>query len=345
MRHSRIRGESPSYYHCVSRVVDRRHIFGIAEKEHFVDQMRKLETFLGLRVVTYAVMSNHFHLLIEEPDLAGLTPLTRETLLPHLSHLYSVAQVEEVRQELDRAICSSDPTWERQILDRYERRRGDVSIFMKELKQRFSIWHNRRMGRTGTLWEERYKSVLVEGSPMALMTVAAYIDLNPFRAGLVDRVEDYRWCGYAAAVAGEERARAGLGRILDDSPRVGGEEYERHWESAAPLYRLWLYDQGEERELAGEESPARPVRRGFSREEVEAELRRGGTLTLKQVIRHRVRYLIDGGVLGSAAFVEEVFMRNRKSFGLKRKSGARPMRHADWGNLCVLRDLRRNPVG
>ena len=54
---------------------------------------------------------------------------------------------------------------------------------MKELKQRFSRWHNRRVGRKGPVWEDRYKSVQVEDDETALRTIAAYIDLNPVRAG------------------------------------------------------------------------------------------------------------------------------------------------------------------
>jgi putative transposase len=71
MRQARIRGQGLSYYHVISRVVDRRFILGDEEREHFVVLMRKLEAFLGLRVVTYVVMSNHFHLLIEEPNFWG----------------------------------------------------------------------------------------------------------------------------------------------------------------------------------------------------------------------------------------------------------------------------------
>ena len=54
----------------------------------------------------------------------------------------------------------------------------------KELKQRFSRWYNKRMERFGTLWAERFTSVVVEDSTAALRTVAAYIDLNPIRAEL-----------------------------------------------------------------------------------------------------------------------------------------------------------------
>ena len=62
----------------------------------------------------------------------------------------------------------------------------DVSGYLQRLKQRFTQWFNRRKGRRGVLWEERFKSVLVEGSGDPLSTMAAYIDLNPVRAGLVD---------------------------------------------------------------------------------------------------------------------------------------------------------------
>ena len=345
MRQARIRGEGLSYYHCLSRVVDRRFILGDEEREFIVALMRKLEAFLGLRVVTYAVMSNHFHLLIEEPDRDETPPLDRATLLRRLGFLYDRFTVESVRQELDRAAASGNRAWEAEILARYERRMGDVSIFMKEFKQRFTQWYNRRMGRKGTLWEERFKSVLVEGDEKALMTVAAYIDLNAVRAGMVERVEDYRWCGYASAVAGNRWAREGLGRILRHSPLVSGEDWETNWEATAPVYRLWLYDQGEAPEVEDEEGKIRMVRKGFRSAEVEAERTRGGKMPLRQVIRLRVRYFTDGAVLGGAAFVESVYARHRERYGLKRKTGARPMEEADWEGLCVLRDLKHDRIG
>jgi len=85
-----------------------------------------------------------------------------------------------------------------------------VSEFMKEFKQRFSKWYNIRHQRFGTLWAERFRSVLVEDQPGVLETVSAYIDLNAVRAGLVEDPKDYRHCGYAAAVGGDGKARSGL---------------------------------------------------------------------------------------------------------------------------------------
>ena len=58
--------------------------------------------------------------------------------------------------------------------------------------QRFTMWYNHNYGRVGTLWSERFKSTLVEGKRFTLQIVAAYIDLNPVRAGIVRDPKQYR---------------------------------------------------------------------------------------------------------------------------------------------------------
>ncbi|HQZ29975.1 MAG TPA: transposase [Verrucomicrobiales bacterium] len=343
MRQSRIKGLGLSYYHCISRIVGREFLLGDDEKEHFLVLMRRLEAFHGVRAVTYCVMSNHFHLLLEVPDPATTAALDRETILHRIGLLYDDFTVETVRQELARADAAGNTRWENEILERYRSRMGNLSTFLQELKQRFSAWYNRRHHRKGTLWEERFKSVLVEGDEKALMTIAAYIDLNPIRAHMVGKVEDYRWSGYASAVSGNHWARIGLGRILRNSPQVSGEDYEQNWSETGKVYRLWLYDQGEVREIS--ESGKRPEKGGFTQAEVEAEREISGKIPLHRIIRLRVRYLSDGAVFGSAAFVESVFERHRFLFGEKRKTGARKMKGADWQGLRVLRDLRVERTG
>jgi REP element-mobilizing transposase RayT len=59
MRSSRIKMEGSGCYHCMSRVVDRRMIFGDDEKEHFRRLMRRCEAFCGVNVLTYAILGNH----------------------------------------------------------------------------------------------------------------------------------------------------------------------------------------------------------------------------------------------------------------------------------------------
>ena len=77
MRRSRFKAppEHPlAYYHCISRVVDRQFVFGPEEKEQFIEFMRLYERFCGVRVVTYCVMSNHFHVLVEVPQRPAEMP-------------------------------------------------------------------------------------------------------------------------------------------------------------------------------------------------------------------------------------------------------------------------------
>ena len=218
MRTARLLGIGRSFYHVMSRVVDRRKVFQAKDKEIFRKILRNQEAFTGVRIVTYCLMSNHFHLLLEVPDRETLPPLDEAGLLAVLPLLYPREVVEGVKQELERARGAGDERWHREILNRYERRRGDLGHFLKEVKLRITFYMNKRLERTGTLWEGRYKSVLVEDCEQALLTISAYIDLNPIRAGLVSNPEEYRWCGYAEAVGGgrrAQRAREGLGLAAD----------------------------------------------------------------------------------------------------------------------------------
>jgi putative transposase len=344
-------GYGSAYYHCVSRVVDRRIVFHAAEKEVFRSILRKLERFLGVRVATYCLMGNHFHLLLEVPDKESMPRLEAEGLLELLPLLYDAATVEQVAKELEAARRGGNSAWERDILARYERRRGDLSVFLKELKQRVSIFYNRGRGRVGTLWESCFRSVLVEGDPEALLAVAAYIDLNPVRAGLVARPEDYRWSGYGEACGtgkGAKTAREGLASITREGLEdPGGEAVS--WEGTLRRYRRLLYTEGVE--VKADEARGGGGRRGMPREEAEAALAemdaKGRAMPLAEALRRKVRYFTDGAVIGSAGFVEEVFGRLKAEgrTGPRRRTGARKMRGADFGPLRSLRDLRVRPMG
>ena len=347
MSSTRILGSARCVYHVFSRVVDRRRVFGDREKEVFRKILRKQEAFSGVRVVTYCLMSNHFHLLLEVPDRETLLPLDESGLLKVLPLLYDDETVQGVRQELERARKAGDERWHKEILRRYERRRGDLSQFLKELKLRVTLFMNKRLEREGTLWECRFKSVLVEGAESALQTMAAYIDLNPVRAGIVKDPENYRWSGYGEACGGgrgARLAREGLGRmagVLQQDP-----DFTQDWKVTASRYRILLYEEG--REVAADPQFGRGGRPGFSDQEIEAVQASGGEMSLQEALRHRVRYFCDGAVLGSEAFLEEIFAKEqllRRRFGKKRKTGARKMRGADWGGLRVMRDLREDVIG
>ncbi len=350
-------GSGRVYYHCISRVVDRRIVFHAAEKEVFRSILRKLERFLGVKVATYCLMGNHFHLLLEVPDKEAMPKLDAETLLKLLPLLYDEVVVEQVAKELAAARRSGNLGWERRILERYERRRFDLSVFLKELKQRVSVFYNRRTRRVGTLWEARFKSVLLEGGEETLRTVAAYIDLNPVRAGLVERPEDYRWSGYGEACGagkGAKAARKGLGSITREGLEHPGvykgaepgtmEAADREdlpdWTEVQRRYRLLLYSDG--REQKPDEVTGEGGRAGIAAEECDQVEETGGAMPLAQALRQKIRYFSDGAVIGSTGFVDGVFERLKAEgrAGPKRTNGARRMKGADFGDLRSLRDLR-----
>ena len=131
MRTARLLGTGRSFYHVMSRVVDRRRVFDAKDKEIFRRILRNQEAFTGVRIVTYCLMSNHFHLLLEVPDRETLAPLDEEGLLAVLPRLYPGDVVEGVKQEFERARAAGDERWHREILARYERRRGDLGCFSR----------------------------------------------------------------------------------------------------------------------------------------------------------------------------------------------------------------------
>ena len=322
MRKARIKGVERSYYHCVSRIVHRQFLMGAAEKEYFRRLMRRVEGFCDVRILAYAIMDNHFHILLEVPE--SEPEIDDEELFRRMEFLYGGGRISELAGEIGRRREAGRDDLADSLKREYLYRMRDVSEFMKTLKQRFTQWYNHCSGLSGTLWESRFKSVLIENSENALSTISAYIDLNPVRAGIVRDPKDYRFCSYAEAVAGGRRARESLLRIVrPDGPPA-------HPERELAVYRQHLYISDKERSI--------------SRESIRAVIEAGGELPVRDLLACRIRYFTDGIVLGSRQFVEDVYRANRGQFGVGRKSGAHRLRHGEWGGLCALRDLRRDPV-
>jgi putative transposase len=333
-------------YHCYSRIVDRRFIFGPEEKEHFLKISRCYERLCGVRVLTYCVMDNHFHLLVEVPRRPEVVPSEAELL---------VIIEESLGPKPAQALANNLEGWRAQNnhiaianeLERWYRQMWDLGRFMKMVKQRFTCWYNRRQEpepRTGTLWEARYRSTLVECG-QSLQAAAFYIDLNPVRAGMVTDPINYRWCGYAAATAGVRQAREGLTRMAElTSPAFANRTEDTDSWTAGILawYRQVLYTTGAERRNEDGEV----VRLGFSGEEIDAVRDAQGNLPLAVYLLHRVRYVTFGAILGTQEFVDTVFKERRKWFSPKRRTGARRLKGLarDCPLRCA-RDLTRRPYG
>jgi len=335
------RGPLESYcYHVMSRTCGGEVIFDDVEKEALRRVIWRMAEFSGIKVVTYCVMRNHFHLLAEVPHRQTWLqrfegPHGEAKLFDHLRTLYSRAYLGLLRDELADLRARGMAVLAEQRLDALKKRFCDLSLFVKEVKERFSRWFNKRRGRRGTLWMDRFKSVLVEGQGEALRTMAAYIDLNPVRAGLVKDPKDYRWCGYAEALGGSRRAQRGLckaqGKPVDGWKSAG----------AAAAYRCLLHAEGREVKDAQNE---KVVTRGVSVESARAVLAEKGKLSPAELVRLRVRYFTDGVALGSKEFVESIFEAQREQFGPKRRQGARRIAESV-SPFYTLRQLRLRPVG
>ncbi len=311
--------EEEAIYHCMSRTAGGEWLLGDREKEVLRTQIWKLAEYCGLEIVTYALMSNHYHVLVKVPQHREVTDpelLTRyRALYPKLKPVQEIA-LKAVEADMARNGDVARAWRERQL-----RQMFDVSHYNKLLKMRFSIWYNKAHNRYGTLWSDRFKSVLVESGD-ALTKMAAYIDGNAVRADIVEDPKDYRFCGYAEAVAGNEKARRGL------QEAVGGS-----WSEVLESYRcLVIAMLSEAREGKAQAGP----------ELFEEVLRTGGKLSLSEVLKCRIRYFTDGVILGSKEYVERTALR------IAGKAPRQPQPLApitDWGVLHVLSRMRSNLSG
>ncbi|MCC5838655.1 MAG: transposase [Opitutales bacterium] len=300
MRRAGVGRGSDAVYHVVSRVCGREFLLTDVEKEAFRGLLGRVAGFCGVEVITFALLDNHFHLLIEVPGRVG--DLSDGELLQRASLLYgkerrgqplSMARIQaalsaggEVREAMRKLLMG---------------RMASLAMFMKILKQRYSIRFNRRYDRVGTLWEGRFRSVLVENSRAALRAVGAYIDLNPVRAGRVSDPKDYRFSGYGEAIGSGEANGYPLW------PRIAKYRDEAQ-ERIAAHYREYLYVAGSDPRKG----------RSFDADEVEAVRRRKGDLTGLQSLICRLRYMTEGAVIGTKGFVAE-WMRERQAHSGTRK--------------------------
>ena len=331
-------------YHVVSRVAHRLMVFEDEEKAKLVSLMRRYARFCGLRVLTYCVMGNHFHWLVEvEERPANADQMPDAELVERVRRCHGKQVAAMFQAELESLLRSGQTSLHARIRGKYLKRMWNLSAFVQSVKQRFSVWFNKRHKRKGTLWEERFKSVVAMG-PEAVAAVAAYIDLNPVRAGLVEDPADYTWCGYSEAVSGGQgakEAQRGLQRALCDrnGSLLNDDEFQKHY---LEWYRCWIYGRGQER---GVKADGKPVKTGFDEVVVAKVVEAEGRIPMAEQLTRKVRHFTGGLVLGTSALVTAVFEAQRAYFGPKRKSGPRKIRgDGDWGPLRAMRDLQRDEV-
>ena len=322
MRRIKVSGAA-AVYHCMTRTVNGEMLFEDRAKEVLRKMLWQVAEFCGAEILTYCVMTNHFHVLlrIPEPSILSDAELIRryKVLYPKATKFQSAsAKILESRL----AGGGSDAA---EIRRKLLARMADVSEYMKAVKQRFSVWYNRNHGRFGTLWADRFKSVLVEGQGNPLQTMAAYIDLNPVRAGIVEDPKDYRFCGYAEAVAGVVVAKRGLTAVWSDHGA-------RRSDTALRAHRSLIFGK----------RASEPGLTEMTRQRALQVLDHDdGYLPKAVMLRCRVRYFTDGAILGSAEFVRGFTRAWQVGHSRKHPPKVNAIKGSDWGDLAVIQGLRR----
>jgi REP element-mobilizing transposase RayT len=281
----------------MSRTISGTHLFDPHAKEVFRKMMWEAADFSGVTILAYCIMTNHFHILVrvpeKSPELSSAEVLRRFRRLYH----HDPSPGYPSPTELER-IFAEDGEPARRWKSRLAFRMGDLSEFMKTLKQRFSVWYNRNHERYGPLWSDRFLSVLVEDHPRVLRTVAAYIDLNPVRAHLVSDPGEYRWSSYTEAIGGNTEAQESYRHVLGETSAT------RPWRYLA-AYRSALFETGRTARKEGSGTTAQDLSESIAK--------RVGKFAWHEIIHYRVIQLTRGRALGSKSFVETVRRLHRPS--------------------------------
>ena len=259
----------PAVYHVISRTALDGFVLGDVEKEYLLSLIQQLSAVYFTEVLGFCLMGNHFHLLVRmHPE----EEFSDDDIRARFQRYYGA---DRNRKLTDGQIPTLRAKW------------ASLSDYVKEIKQSFSRWYNKRHGRKGFFWGERFKSVLVDNGD-TLVNCLAYIDLNPVRAGLVERPEDYRWCSLAYHV--QTGNKDGF-LSLDFGLTIFGQEDAK---TRLHSYRRYVYENGAQPDMKG--VPLDP-------QLVDKETRKGFVLTPVDRLRYRTRYFTDSGVIGTKVFV------------------------------------------
>ena len=278
--------DETAVYHVMSRTALDGFPLGDVEKDFMLDLIRRYSSLYLVEILGFCLMDNHFHILVRMfPEYK----FTDEDIKKRYEGFYgddrvfAAGQIPSLREKL-----------------------SSLSEFVREIKVGFTRYYNKRHNRRGYFWGDRFKSVIVEKGE-TLINCLAYIDLNPLRAGLVERPEDYRWnsLGYHVQTGNKDNFLSldfGLQEfgVLDTEERLKG-------------YRRYVYEAG------ALDHPGKGQARVIDNDIVEHERKKNYEIKRIDRFRYRTRYFTDSGIIGTKEFVSENYQRFKDLFMSKRE--------------------------
>ena len=195
-RNTQVCIEDTPYYHVVSRCVRRTYLCGVDRStgrsfEHrrgwIEDRIRLLSSIFSIDICSYAVMSNHYHIVLKlSPD--DVQGWSSEEVLTRWTSLFKGPTL--VRKFLDNQNLSPiELKTVSDCVEVYRIRLGNLGWFMKCINETIARQANKEDDCTGHFWESRYKSQALL-SEEALLSAMCYVDLNPVRAGMASTPEE-----------------------------------------------------------------------------------------------------------------------------------------------------------
>lgn len=196
------------WYHVVSRCVRRAFLCGTDHYtgqcfEHrrgwIVDRIKQLSGVFAIDIAAYAVMSNHYHLVVRV-DAERAASWSRDEVLRRWTQLFDgppmVRNLLAGRGDvLDEATVQTIDS----LAETYRSRLHDLSWFMRVLNESIARQANAEDDVTGRFWEGRFKSQALLDEP-ALLAAMAYVDLNPIRAQLAETPEQSEFTSVAERI-------------------------------------------------------------------------------------------------------------------------------------------------
>jgi len=278
--------DQKTVYHVMSRTALDGFPFKDVEKDEFVKIIKRFSQIYFTDIIGFSIMGNHAHILIRMvPDKY----FSDDEIKERYTRFYGADVVFPVVDDLN-----GD---ENKGILYYRQKWSSLSKFMQEVKQTFSRYYNKRHHRRGTLWGERFKSVIVEDGN-TLINCLAYIDLNPVRAGIVEKPEDYRWNSIGYHVQTENKdGFLSLDFGLKEFNVMDSKERFRR-------YRRFLYEKAAKGNQIQEKALNKERKREFKLSKINR-------------FTHRTRYFTDSGIIGTKEFVSQNYQRFKHIFQSK----------------------------
>ena len=189
-REHQIHTESTPYYHCISRCVRRAFLCGKDQysgqcyehrRQWIIDKIKLLSSLFAIDICAYAVMSNHYHLVLHV-DNNKISSWSMDEVINRWCELFG-GNLLVKRYKQGEPLSTVERNAVLDIVEIWRSRLGDISWFMRCLNESIARQANLEDHCKGRFWDGRFKSQALLDET-ALLTCMVYVDLNPIRAGI-----------------------------------------------------------------------------------------------------------------------------------------------------------------